>query len=53
MSKANQEKKANEPGKSNDATINAISKIHIIGIKSGRITSEAPTKPEKPSKENK
>lgn len=50
MSKSNQEKPSNDSSKSTDSKPIAISKIDIGSVKNGRITSEAPTKPEKPSK---
>ena len=50
MSKTKQEKPSS---KSNDSKAIAISKIDIGSVKNGRFTSEAPTKPEKPSKGNK
>lgn len=50
MPQANQEKPSS---KSNDAKTTAISKINIGVVKNGRITSEAPAKPEKPSKPGK
>jgi hypothetical protein len=53
MSKANQERPSNESSKANDSKSIAISKIDIGSIKGGRITSEAPIKPEKPTKGNK
>jgi len=53
MSKNNQEKPSSNSHKLNDSKSIAISKIDTVSIKNGRITSEAPTKPEKPSKGNK
>jgi hypothetical protein len=50
MSKSNPKKPSNNSVKSTDSKPIAISKIDIGRIKSGRITSEAPTRPEKPSK---
>lgn len=50
MPQANQEKQSS---KSKDGKTTAISKINIGVVKNGRITSEAPVKPEKPPKPGK
>ena len=53
MSNKNQAKPTSNSGKSSGSNSIPISKINIVSVKNGRITSQAPTKPEKPSKGNK
>lgn len=50
MAKNNQGKPSSNSGKSNNSKPIVISKINSGGVKNGRVTSEAPTRPEKPSK---
>lgn len=51
MAKSYQDKPSNESSKSSNPKIIGISKIEIGSIKNGRVTSEAPSKPQKPTKD--
>jgi hypothetical protein len=53
MSKSNQQKPGNINPKQTNSKPIGISKAEVGRAKNGRVTSEAPTRPEKPSKGNK
>lgn len=52
MSKSNQEKPSNNSNKLTDNKSLGITKHNVDSIKGGRHTSEAPTRPVKPTKGN-
>jgi hypothetical protein len=50
MAKNNQAKSSGNPAKTFNTKPVAISKIKVGSVKNGRISSESPTRPEKPVK---